>query len=378
MMRPTIRTPESLARDLPSSMTAVRRCLRVFIGASLLIAQLVGLSIATDAGAVPLQVKGICLAYYAQITPVSSATLQQQANATTAYIQNLGANYVQLSIPVYTQSISSNSVYTGNAPTNPDQRTPTVSETSMLITTLQAAGISVDLRPVINEANLPSPLWRGQLAPTNRSAWFASYQSTIAPYVRLAQKDHVAQFTLSTELMSLNADPHWNSVVAWTTAHFSGQLVWNPSLNGYLDGFTHPGTSTQIDFYPDVVVPDTATVSQLVAGWQSVYSSLGSSIAQLRPALASTTTIGEAGILAQDGTYPTPWEHTATGAFNQKIQANWLTAACQFAKRNGMQGIFFHSMYFPGPPPSTSTPTPNDPTSFQPLAIQAIQTCFNG
>jgi hypothetical protein len=348
----------------------VRLKIATIVAATFLIGQLSAVGSSAPAGASLMPTRGICVSYYMSTTPVSSTWLQSQAASTTSYIKALGANEVELAIPIFVTSYNGNQVFAGTNPANSTERSPTPAETTVLVTALQEAGISVDLRPLINEDDLQPANWRGSIAPTNKATWFQSYQATIAPYLQMASTDHTAAFTVASELMSLGADPHWDRMIAWARTIYLGQLIWNPSLNGYVGGEAHPHTSLALDMYPPINLPTTATVGQLVTGWTNWYQS------SLKPATPASSAIGEVGILAQNGVYPTPWYHSSTGAFDQTIQANWFRSACQFAKRSGFEGMFFYTMYFPSAPPSLTTPNPSEPSSFQPKSLQAIKNCF--
>ena len=123
--------------------------------------------------------------------------------------------------------------------------------------------------------------------------------------------------------------------------HYTGQLVfatsWRAAPNGG-KGEVHAGTSVGMDSYPGIEpeskAPPTASVAQLLAGWNSFLSSHKYGTAD------SNVTIDEVGIEAVDGAYQTPYI-AVSGTFNQSIQGNWFKAACEFYKAHKQSGIYF-------------------------------------
>lgn len=321
----------------------------------------------------PVSVKGIDMDYLDDVVPPTQMWLQAHTASAATFVKNLGANTVMISVPIFTSSFTSNSVYSGVDPSNTAYCTPSIADLTTVITALQSAGLEVVVRPLLEETNIQPSNWRGSLAPTDRAAWFASYRATISPFLQLSSQLGVKGFTVQSEMQSLNSDPHWSSLIAWAHTQYAGQLVWNPDLLPYVPGvITRPTTTTSLDYYPIVNLPDSATITQLVAGWNTWWTS------EPRPVVPMQTTMAEVGILAQDGVYPTPWAHSAPGAFNQSIQSNWITAACQFYREHHFGGILFWDLNLLNPIPSLTVPNPSDPSAFQPLALTAIKSCFAG
>jgi hypothetical protein len=227
------------------------------------------------AAAASAPTKGVDIDYVANVDSETQSWIRQHAVAAAAFIKQLGGNTALVAFPLFTASYRSNKIYTGVDPSATAYRTPTTAELGTLITELQSAGLKVNVRPLLDEGTLEPNNWRGSLAPTNRAAWFTTYRAAILPYLELSQKLHVNAFTVQSELQSLNSDPHWTSLIAWAHTHFSGPLVWNPDLVRYEQGvISRPGTITSFDYYPIVNLPSTATVAQLVAGWNSWWPKL--------------------------------------------------------------------------------------------------------
>jgi hypothetical protein len=296
--------------------------------------------------------------------------LRQQSRDIATFVQKLHATAVQISIPIFTPSLTSNSVYAGIDPSNPSARTPTIADLGVLINTLQQAHLAVNLRPLIDQANFPSGKWRGLLEPQSLPKWFASYRATIWPYLHLAATLHCATFTVATELQSLAKISTWKVIVAQAKTVFHGQLWWDVSLGTNTDVTPWKGTSLGIDYYPSVNLPSTASVTQIVAAMDSEPH------VNVMRHDASEISLSEVSIRAQDGGFVKPWALHLTGTFDQRVQGKWFRATCAFAKQNHFRGETFFTLYFGAPLPSLVVPDPSHPIDFQPDGLAAIASCF--
>jgi hypothetical protein len=333
------------------------------------------LTSASPAASLPAHAKGIDIVYLENAAPDTQTYVTAKATAAASFVKGLGANSVALVVPLMTDSLSSNTVFAGLDPANTSYRSPTTTEVGWVISAMESAGLAVDLRPLISEGTFPYPNYRGTITPTNRATWFASYQSAMQPYVALGQQLGVQAVTIQSELQSMNSDPHWTSLISWTHSQFSGQVLWNPTLNaGSFGVLARPNTSLALDYYPLVNLPTTATVGQLLGGWNRWWNGPAMAL----PAAPSQTLMSEVGSLAQDGAYPQSYAHSSSGAFDQAIQANWFSAACEFSRQHGFNGIFFWFLNFLNPLPSLTTPNTASPASFQPATLAAIKSCFGG
>ncbi len=303
----------------------------------------------------------------------STTVWQTYATNEMKGIKSLGANAVAIAFPFYTAGINANSVFTADQ-CNGAEQSPSPTRIGVLVHWAQLEGLHVLLRPLLNQSSLGNT-WRGELQPTNRPDWFNSYSSMMAPYLRMAQTDKVTSFTISLELASLTKATEWSSVISQARSLYKGQLVfatsWRASpSNGA--GEVHTGTSVGIDAYPGLPSSYTSSssVAKLVSGWNTFLGQHHFGTAD------SKVTIDEVGIDATDGAYQTPYEYVS-GPFDQKIQANWFTAACQFSKDHKLGGIYFWGPQFNYNSGKLMTsPQSSQPTELQPSAQTAIKTCF--
>ena len=299
-------------------------------------------------------------------------------------VKSLGANSVALAFGFYTTDINSNSVFTANwctaastpsetglgprtgpGPYMPVYNSPSPARLGVLVKTAHKAGLRVVLRPLLNEAHLTK--WRGAIAPTNVKAWFTSYESVLRPYLRMAQNNKVEQFAISGELNSLQNSPYWPSVIKFARHLYSGKLLVTPTWP--LGPTRHAaGTTFGVDAYPNFShAPSSASVAQLLAGWNGALRATS---------LPAGATLYEVGINAVDGAYTFP-SVFHNGVFDQQIQVNWFTTACQFVKSHKLGGIYFWGSWLESNSGNLlSQPNPNAAAELQPASQTAIRACF--
>jgi hypothetical protein len=311
----------------------------------------------------------------------TAAQINQSATTEVKQYKALHANSIAIAFPLYTASLTSNSVVAIDSCTNDNEQTPPAYIVGDVVKVAHHYGLSVLLRPLIDQKNLfsQSPgAWRGELNPSDLSQWFQSYLTTLQPYFQMAQADRVEHFAIQTELDSLADLPNWTTAISTAHGMYKGNLVFDYSWDTPAVKVARAGTTLALDTYPKVSAPITDTPAQLTAQWNHLLTTR----TYYRVPTISKVTIDEIGIAAQDGAYGQPYKGqltpTSTYKFNQTIQVNWFTAACSFMKQHKMKGI-----YYWGPWLATSNgamlskPNPNKPSNIQPLAQSALRRCFS-
>jgi hypothetical protein len=311
---------------------------------------------------------------------VPSPVWQAEAANEMQGIKSLGANSVAIAYPFYTTGLTANSVFAANqcpGSTDPDPalspQSPTAPRLAVLVKSAQAHGLQVMLRPELSEVDL-RPKWRGVIAPTNTTAWFTSYQSMLKPYLQMAQTDKVTRFDISVELSSLDTAAQWTSTISATEKLYSGQVVFGGDwvgTSGHTGMVPHASTAFGVDTYPKLPkATPSLSVSQLLNDWNLVLYFDGF------PLPGPQTTIDEVGIISEDGAYTNPSTFSG-GPFDPKIQANWFSAACAFAKAHQLAGIYFWGAQLAFNSGKLITqPDPSQPTEIQPQSQAAIKACF--
>jgi len=307
------------------------------------------------------------------------STIESWARTEFAQVKALRANTIAIAFPLYTDSITSNSIYAKLVCGNAKYQTPPADLMGAVVDIAHADGLQVFLRPLLDQATLYAQgpnYWRGVLAPTNLNAWFTNYLVTLRPYLLMAQAHHVEHLSISTELNSLSHAPNWSSAITIVHRLYQGDLAFDWSWFTTVVKIPHTATSTAIDTYPGIVASTpTSTNGQLLAGWNRLATYPAYKVPNW-----SQTTIDEVGISAQNGMFAEPW---MTGLplskypFNQSIQSKWFTVACAFMKARHMKGIYYWGPWLGNYGGSLlKSPKPSDPSDIQPLAQSAIKACF--
>jgi hypothetical protein len=227
---------------------------------------------------------------------------------------------------------------------SPGNASATVSRTSITLSpagvaTLtklaEAKGMSVEYRPLIRVG--PSQTWEGFISPPAEAAWFASFYQAELPYLRLAQQLHVREFVVGTELHELNSSPFWRAFLDKVRKVYHGIVSVSSFQGQYYRGQLLPLTDYGMDPYPDIKLPDNATVGQLTAAWEALF-------ARVPAGVREQTMMEEVGFISEDGAYQWPQLWSRRGPVNWRMQARWFTAACRTVAQWHMRGIYFYEM----------------------------------
>lgn len=296
----------------------------------------------------------------------SDSFIEKQAHKQAKYLIGLGANSVSLSFPFYTAGPTSNTLKDG-------PKTPSPQRVERVLKVFQEAGLRVTVRPLMDEKSLKPPTgWRGSIEPASRSAWFASYEDFLAPYLKIAEKRKATTFVIGTELNSMEGDAGWTSLVASAEKKFSGEIAYDANWDNYVRGrIDMPVSHLGVDAYFPVKVPDNASVDTLVDGWNTWLDKKSTG------ALPKIV-IAEAGIGAMDGAYHAPGDFYTKDTVNLKVQPNWYNAVCRVVEQRRMGGVYWWSIHFQDDP-STA---PDDKTASRldfagrPASEKAIKACF--
>lgn len=313
----------------------------------------------------------------------STALIDKWATTQVYAFKYLGANSIGLSFPLYTDNLTSNDVYAklqcnSSGPNSPYQ-TPPASVLADVVNIAHAAGLTVLLRPLLDQENLYAQnpkWWRGILQPTDPSLWIENYLATLRPYLLMAQQLHVEHVAIETELSSLAKERFWTPAVSLIRSIYKGDLVFNYSWQyTYGKKVAPAGTTLGIDAYPKTEAGPNDTPRQIRAQWNDL---LRQNKEYAVPQL-SKTTIDEIGITAQEGAYlqpeaVLPW---SGHPFDEWVQGKWFEAACGFAKQHELQGIYYWGAWlttFAGALPHVQDV--KSPSYIQPAGARAIRKCF--
>jgi hypothetical protein len=300
----------------------------------------------------------------------SSAVTRAKAQRIIDYAISLNANSVAVTFPFFTSGITSDTVYA--RPTV----TPSPGHIAIFLAAAARAHIRVTLRPVLDENALRAQNpqgWRGSIEPQDRAAWFRSYHKLLLPYVVAAQAGHAATFVLGTELVSLEGSPQWPGLVGSLRSVYSGQLTYDLNYDEFAAGTANPPVPTHnVDAYPQLGVPDNASVAQLTQAWDAW---LGAHPLSERREL----TLSEVGIDAVAGSYQTPWAwfRRKTAPIDTRVQAAWYQATCNAVSAEQIGGgIYWYEVNFDANPADPRLFESDRLTFLDRPAQQVIRNCF--
>jgi hypothetical protein len=313
---------------------------------------------------------GIQVYWTANSSDTSEAVVWAKSVRIIDYAIGLHANSVAVTFPVFTYGIDANTVYARPGVT------PTPGHIAIFLAAAAKAHIRVTLRPVLDENALIAQnpaAWRGSIEPRNRAAWFSSYRRLLLPYVTAAQAGHAATFVLGTELDSMQGDPHWPALIRSFRSVYSGQLAYDENYGEFaIDAGNLPVQSHDVDAYPEIGLPDSASVASLTWSWDAW---LGAHPLSVRREL----TLSEIGIDAVAGSYAEPWDWNgkATAPIDTRVQASWYQAACNAVSAEQIGGgIYWWEVNFDANP-SQPRPFESDRLTFLDRpAQQVIRNCF--
>jgi hypothetical protein len=248
--------------------------------------------------------------------------------------------------------------------------TPSDSDVTAAIAEFHAKGVKVMLKPHVDVSD---GTWRGAIAPSSTSAWFASFTTFITHYAQLAQANGVEMLCFGTEYLTMTGaanETAWNNVIAAIRgAGYTGKLVYAANATWSGDEFKtvsfwdNPQLDViGLDAYFPLTNQDDPTVAQLVAAWSSnkngenIVSDVLNFAASHSPKPVIFTEIG---YMSARGTNIEPWQYSpdgiVTAIVDQQEQANCYEAMYEVWSQHStvMQGNFWWS--WPIPPPNVST-----------------------
>ncbi|RJQ42321.1 MAG: hypothetical protein C4534_10445 [Gaiellales bacterium] len=255
--------------------------------------------------------------------------LRPASDATLDRMRATGANWVSLNVTQYMDYADSNVIA-------PQTGGNTASDAAIIeaISDARARGMKVMLKPHVDV--LREDVWRGEITPSDKAAWFASYRQFINHYAELSQRYGVDVLVVGSELASMSGGENyaeWQRTVAEVRARYSGKLTYSASLNeygyaclwGWMDylGF---------NFYFPLSESQDPPVEELMRGWYDYNGrySPANWLERIRAWQAYWnkpvifTEIGYRSIL---GTAVSPWDYWTPGVYSGQAQARAYEAA---------------------------------------------------
>jgi len=298
----------------------------------------------------------------------SPDVVRAKARRVLDYVVGLEANAVSIAFPLFTDQLDASLVTTGAT-------TPTPQRLGIVLAEVARTGLRTTIRPLIDEERLTAVdphAWRGDIEPSNRDEWFASYRSALRPYLALAREQKVSTVIVASELSDLEGDPRWQDVVGEARTEFGGEVTYAYNWDAFVETqVPMPVDRVGVDAYPILDLGDDATIGQLVAGWNGW---LDRRISGSAPDLI----IYEVGAPAEAGLYLKPSiRHTDGKAVNQVLQARWFTASCTAAQGRQVAGLYWWKVDFHANLADADPLTDRHDSFIGRAAENSIRSCFS-
>jgi hypothetical protein len=267
------------------------------------------------------------------------------------HVVALGANAISVSFSFTMDSAYADAVRMDNP------ITPSPARLALVLDEANKRDLRTAIRPMLNERNLTDDdpdMWRGSIRPASRTKWFASYRDMLVKYAKVAEAARSATFVVGTELSSLEStSTGWKTVATGVKDVYTGEIDYSANHDRLREKGPATGISLSVDAYPPVRVSDTATVSNLVDGWNDwLDDNRGSGE-------LSDLVLAEVAIAARTGAYSEPWSPHAKGPIKPEIQQRWFDAACRVMHERDLGGIYFWMINLDADPktkPSSKSP----------------------
>jgi hypothetical protein len=268
----------------------------------------------------------------------SKDQVRAYGQTTLAYIKNvLKADAVGIVWNFYAASPYADSVKATDA-------TLSASNVAILTEIAKQQHLMVEYRPLIM---IPSASnhWEGGIKPFPPSRWFSSYYRLELPYLKVAQRLHVSEFVVATEMAGLNNSTLWPSFFTRISHVYHGLIsytAWDGNYFGAKPGESPRQSASKLlpvkyigmDMYWPMNIRPDASPAEVTAAWVALFGKMPRSVLR-------RTAIDEMGIKAQVGGYSSPQAGDQPGAADEQVQANWFTAACQTVRHYHLRGVFF-------------------------------------
>ena len=112
------------------------------------------------------------------------------------------------------------------------------------------------------------------IQPKNLTAWLRSLLAAETPALKLAQRDHVSEFVVGTEMASIDQSPLWSAFFTKAARDYHGILSYASwgGKSGFGGFFSSQRVLLPLRYfgasaYPPINLPATASVARLTKAW---------------------------------------------------------------------------------------------------------------
>jgi hypothetical protein len=248
----------------------------------------------------------------ANVTAYSADALTQpKATAALHALRATGADEIVLPVLWFQDDRTS----TGLQP-DPLQ-TPSDASLLAFAAAAHAQGFKVGFAPHVN---VRDGTFRGEIAPSSRATWFASYAVMVDHYAELAAKANAELLVIGSELVSMSPDTAaWRAIVADVRTRYDGPLTYaanwvqEAEKVHFWDAMSSVGIDAYMPLTPDDATP---TVPQVQAAWAPWIARMHA----LSRRTGKPVLLTEIGYTSREGTAQAPATE-GTGRISQAAQA---------------------------------------------------------
>jgi hypothetical protein len=260
--------------------------------------------------AAPPAQRGVALGLYSEDPGWSYVDMLDEMAA-------LGTSHVAIVVPYYMKDYRSFEIYQHprfSAPMATVERT---------IGDARARGLEVFLFPILRLEDESGGNWRGNLAPADPDAFYASYERYITSFAELAERLRVPLFSVGSELASMDVDtPRWRKIVAAVRRVYHGAITYSANWDHYqevafFDALDYAGVTGYFELAEKArALEEDPPIEQLVHSWREHHRRL----MRWQHRIGKPILITEVGYLSQRGAAARPWNEGANEALDLDLQ----------------------------------------------------------
>ena len=262
----------------------------------------------------------------------------------------VGANAVAIT-PTWFQSTAS------GLPAGDSSRTPTMEALEGAVRDARGRGLDVIVKPHVD---VDDGTYRGELAPSDRDAWWDAYRTIVLKTARAAARGEAGWVVVGTELTSMTTasdESRWRGLIAEVRRAFGGKVTYaanftpGPASVGFWDALDVIGVD---GYYRLAKSGSSADVPRIVRAWLRL--GIADGLRALHERYGKRVVFLELGYQSLSGALASPgW---ATGGDDPDMQRRAYEAALEFwSRRPWFGGIVWWA--WPAPPG-------DDPSRFSP------------
>jgi hypothetical protein len=258
--------------------------------------------------------RGVALGLFAEDVSFSYSPLLEEIAA-------LGATHVALIVPLYQTDARSSALHLHT------RLSPSLGATAEAVRAARRAGLEVTLFPIVRLESPRPGEWRGTLAPSDRAAWFDSYQTMLGDLAALAAATGASRLVVGSELSTLDtlqSFVYWRPLLARVRALFPGPLVYSANWDHYQDAdlFQLVDELGVVGYFNLREKDGPADVQALTARWRALRTTIEGWLAgRNKPFVFS-----ELGYRSRAGSTAAPWDEGGGGAVDLDEQRRGFAA----------------------------------------------------